>query len=181
MLFRWIGSLPLELVFTQGFNPHPKVSLSPPLPIGVSGLNEYFDISFFRPYNEDMVEHHFVALSIPGFEVFEVRKLSKRHGSGQPQVEVLNLNYPPVYQAQIEEAVRNFMQSREFIYTKQKGSTTKIYNIREIIQSMELGDGSLELVKSLESPSLYSILEAVLGLSRDLLYTFEIKRISLEG
>ncbi|MEF3694132.1 MAG: TIGR03960 family B12-binding radical SAM protein [Candidatus Cloacimonadota bacterium] len=181
MLFRWVGSIPLDLVFTQGFNPHPKVSLSPPLPVGVSGLNEYFDLSFLKPYNEDMVEHHFAALSIPGFEVFEVRKLSKRHGSDQPQIEVLNLSFTPEYQVQIEEAVRNFMQSREFIYTKQKGSTTKIYNLREIIQSIELGDGSLELVKSLESPSLYSILETVLGLSRELLYTFEIKRISLEG
>ncbi|HOH46340.1 MAG TPA: TIGR03960 family B12-binding radical SAM protein [Candidatus Cloacimonadota bacterium] len=181
MLFRWVGSIPLELVFTQGFNPHPKVSLSPPLPVGVSGLNEYFDLSFFKPYNEDMVEHHFVALSIPGFEVFEVRKLSKRHGSEQPQLEVLNISFPSQYQEQIEQAARDFMRSREFIYTKQKGSTSKIYNLREIVQSMEMGEGSLELVKSLESPSLYSILEAILGLSRDLLYTFEIKRLSLEG
>jgi radical SAM family uncharacterized protein/radical SAM-linked protein len=32
------------LAFSQGFNPHPRVSFGPPLPFGATGLNEAFDI-----------------------------------------------------------------------------------------------------------------------------------------
>jgi radical SAM family uncharacterized protein/radical SAM-linked protein len=32
------------LAFSQGFNPHPRVSFGPPLPFGAIGLNEAFDI-----------------------------------------------------------------------------------------------------------------------------------------
>lgn len=36
------AGLPFSL--TQGFNPHPRMSFGMPLPVGVSGLNEYVDI-----------------------------------------------------------------------------------------------------------------------------------------
>jgi radical SAM-linked protein len=34
----------IPLAFSQGFNPHPRVSFGPPLPFGATGLNEAFDI-----------------------------------------------------------------------------------------------------------------------------------------
>jgi len=34
----------LPLAYTEGFNPHPKVSFGPSLGVGVAGLNEYFDL-----------------------------------------------------------------------------------------------------------------------------------------
>lgn len=35
------------LKFTEGFNPHPRISFGHPLPLNVSGMNESFDV-FFR-------------------------------------------------------------------------------------------------------------------------------------
>ncbi|MDR3012807.1 MAG: TIGR03960 family B12-binding radical SAM protein [Chitinispirillales bacterium] len=37
------------LAFSQGFNPHPRVSFGPPLPFGAIGLNEAFDIETKSP------------------------------------------------------------------------------------------------------------------------------------
>ncbi|NLC39201.1 MAG: DUF2344 domain-containing protein, partial [Clostridia bacterium] len=34
----------LPLAFSRGFNPHPKISFGPPLPVGVSGRREYLDV-----------------------------------------------------------------------------------------------------------------------------------------
>jgi len=34
----------LELAYSEGFNPHPKMAFSPPRPVGMSGLNEYGDV-----------------------------------------------------------------------------------------------------------------------------------------
>jgi radical SAM-linked protein len=39
----------VPLAFSQGFNPHPRVSFGPPLPFGATGLNEAFDIETVSP------------------------------------------------------------------------------------------------------------------------------------
>jgi radical SAM-linked protein len=41
------------LAFSQGFNPHPRVSFGPPLPFGAVGLNEAFDIETTSPLAGD--------------------------------------------------------------------------------------------------------------------------------
>lgn len=47
----------LPLAYTQGFNPHPKVSYGPSLSVGMAGLNEYFDLELERPVHvEESVE-----------------------------------------------------------------------------------------------------------------------------
>jgi len=39
----------VPLDFSRGFNPKPKVSFGPPLPVGVAGEREYFDMEVFPP------------------------------------------------------------------------------------------------------------------------------------
>lgn len=34
----------IEVAFSEGFNPHPKIAFGPPLPVGVEGEREYVDI-----------------------------------------------------------------------------------------------------------------------------------------
>jgi radical SAM-linked protein len=44
------------LAFSQGFNPHPRVSFGPPLPFGAIGLNEAFDIETKSPLTGNPVD-----------------------------------------------------------------------------------------------------------------------------
>ncbi|MCM8829783.1 MAG: TIGR03936 family radical SAM-associated protein [Candidatus Omnitrophica bacterium] len=41
---RILRKMELPLKFTEGFSPHPKMSFGHPLPIGIAGINECFDI-----------------------------------------------------------------------------------------------------------------------------------------
>ncbi|MCM8762255.1 MAG: TIGR03936 family radical SAM-associated protein, partial [Candidatus Omnitrophica bacterium] len=41
---RILRRMELPLKFTEGFSPHPKISFGHPLPVGVTGINERFDI-----------------------------------------------------------------------------------------------------------------------------------------
>jgi len=50
---RAMSAAGFPLAFSQGFNPHPKVSFGPPLPFGATGLNEAFDIETTSPLNGD--------------------------------------------------------------------------------------------------------------------------------
>ena len=44
ILERTLRKMELPLQFTEGFNPHPKMSFGHPLPVGIAGLNERFDV-----------------------------------------------------------------------------------------------------------------------------------------
>jgi radical SAM-linked protein len=39
----------IAVAFSQGFNPHPKISFGPPLAVGVEGLAEYVDVELRDP------------------------------------------------------------------------------------------------------------------------------------
>jgi radical SAM-linked protein len=38
----------LPVCFSEGFSPHPRLSFGPPLPLGLAGEDEYFDVLFTR-------------------------------------------------------------------------------------------------------------------------------------
>jgi len=46
---RAMAAAGIPLAFSQGFNPHPRVSFGPPLPFGATGLNEAFDMETVSP------------------------------------------------------------------------------------------------------------------------------------
>ena len=43
----------MPLAFSKGFHPHPRIAFGPPLPFGVIGLSELFDIVTTRPLSND--------------------------------------------------------------------------------------------------------------------------------
>ncbi len=49
LIFRALHRAGLPLLFSQGYNPSPRVSFSPALPVGVESHVEYFDMDLFIP------------------------------------------------------------------------------------------------------------------------------------
>ena len=47
----------VELVFSQGFNPHPQMSFSQPLSLGVSGHHEYMELQLATLWENDDLVH----------------------------------------------------------------------------------------------------------------------------
>ncbi len=67
----------IEVAFSEGFNPHPKISFGPPLPVGVEGNREYVDIVL--KVDEDADTDAFLAIAAaklqkqlpPGIDVID--------------------------------------------------------------------------------------------------------------
>jgi radical SAM-linked protein len=175
MLFRWISSLKLETVFTQGFNPHPKVSLSPPLPLGISGEEEYFDVSYFEPYAPQIIADKFAETNIPDFQIIRVEKTGNK--AMLPAAEELKVQINPLFADQVAQAIAQFRSQDEHLYTKKTEKREKTYDLSRIITEISLEGNEIRIIKDLQSPSLYGILESILGLSRKTLYSFEISRL----
>ncbi|HRY84463.1 MAG TPA: DUF2344 domain-containing protein, partial [Candidatus Cloacimonadota bacterium] len=140
---------------------------------------EYFDISFFRIYLPQEIIAHFNELRIPDFEILGVEALHKRQTALIPLLEELRINFDPGHEEAINAAIHAFLQQQEFLFTKTKDRKTKTYNLSDIIQTISTEEGMIHIIKKLESPSLYSILEAILQLPRAMLYQFDIVRLRL--
>lgn len=46
----------MPIVFSEGFNPHPKVTFGPPLPLGIASQCEYFDVYLWEDAPPDWIE-----------------------------------------------------------------------------------------------------------------------------
>ena len=47
----------LPVCFSTGFSPHPRMSFGPPLPLGLTGDGEYFDVLFSRQPGTSWLAH----------------------------------------------------------------------------------------------------------------------------
>ena len=45
----------LHVKYSEGFNPHPKVSFGPPLSLGISSVCEYMDIQFTKRHSPEEI------------------------------------------------------------------------------------------------------------------------------
>ncbi|MDY0151686.1 MAG: TIGR03936 family radical SAM-associated protein [Candidatus Cloacimonas sp.] len=175
MLFRRISVLELQTVFTQGFSPHPKVSLSPPLPIGVEGLNEFFDISFIAPYSPEMIIAEFRRTRIPDFNLLGCETLTGKNPL--PSREHVSILLPDKWLTEVADKCAVFLAQESFIFTKKTPTREKSYNLRQIVQSIYLEGNNLHIDKLLESPALYDVLSALFGWEKQQLYAFPVCRI----
>ena len=174
MLFRRVAVLELQTVFTQGFNPHPKVSLSPPLPVGVEGTAEFFDISFYAPYSPDLIIQEFRQTQIPDFILLGCESQSGK--SALPLAECVSLKIPADLAEEAKVRISQFLAKESFSYTKATATRQKSYDLSSIILRMEWQHGELLIEKKLESPALYDVLAAIFLWDKKLLYSIPITR-----
>ena len=78
VLLRAMRRAGVQLVYSEGFHPAPRVSFGPPLNVGVAGLKEYFDMQVYPPFHiEDMIDKINIALP-EGLRVEQMRFFYKK-------------------------------------------------------------------------------------------------------
>ncbi|MBP7194948.1 MAG: TIGR03960 family B12-binding radical SAM protein [Candidatus Cloacimonetes bacterium] len=156
MLFRFVSKADLDTVFTQGFSPHPKVSLAPPLPLGMESQVEYFDVSCYQAHSTERVMDVYKAIQLPGFELTGVELIS---GKGTiPSGETLHFEAPEALLPKVLTACSTYAASSAWPYTKTVELRSKDYDLKEIVTQLSLVDKTLSIKKTLIGPSVWDIL-----------------------
>lgn len=176
MLFRMISNTDLDTVFTEGFSPHPKVSLSPPLPLGVESEVEYFDVSFFTPYPLSVVQDTFKRSLIPDFDVVNCVALEAK--AAPPNAELVRVEITTRRSEQVIAALDEFEKVSQKLFTKDTGKRSKTYDLKEIILKTEVIGNTLCLTKKLESPALYDVLAALLEIPKTDVFAMRVVRVA---
>lgn len=174
MLFRLVSRSELDTVFTQGFSPHPRVSLSPPLPLGMISNTEYFDVSFYQPHPSERIVEVYHGSSIPGFDVYTVEPILGK--ARVPMGEKLSFQIPPELINNAELACQRFNAMESWPFTKTTEQRSKSYDLKEIVLDLILDADLLKLEKTLIGPSIWGILAELLELPKAELFAGSLLR-----
>jgi radical SAM-linked protein len=138
----------IDVAYSEGFNPHPKISFGPPLPVGVEGQREYVDIDLKLP--ADSEEEGYLAETVEKLQRQLPEGIALIGSKIRPQgdkalMAVINLAryettvpfLEPQNPAQIEQACQSWLSRKEVIAVRvQKGKRVE-RNIRPYVSRIE--------------------------------------------
>lgn len=145
----------LQVAYSEGFNPHPRISFGAPLPVGVEGEHEYVDIELRKRAGEDTSEgknreayaREAVRLlqgQLPeGIEIADYCILPPR---AKALMAVINMAryrvVVPLLEAvqdeKIQQAVSGWLQREEAVVRRAVKDKTVAKNIRPFVYRMEV-------------------------------------------
>ena len=160
--------------YTQGFNPVPKASFSPALPVGTESLAEYLDIDLIKAIIDESEFLRTVNLQLPaGITIRSIAAVpdKKNNGAGK-NLTCYQINFSRDFSGEEKEALESFMKNESFIITKFRKGKKRVIDTRKQVQSLvQTGKNSLRMVLLNEEGKAASkpveIVKAVLALTEE--------------
>ncbi len=126
----------VPLAYSQGFNPHPRLTLAMPLPVGCTGEREELDFWLTEPRSPESVVERLRAAMPTGLDVIEVRAVDL-HAPARPACIQradyrVTLNDMPV--EQVRRAVGDLL-ARQTVMVDLHG---KRYDLRPLIDGVSV-------------------------------------------
>ena len=131
----------LPIAYSEGFNPHPRFSFAPPLPVGMEGLKEVLDVELTEQVDCRELAERLNSTLPEGLAVVQVQeilqntlKLSTISAAGY----LVSIPKNSLSVSKLNEALTGFMAQLTIeIISKSKGGKQKTKDIRPGIMEME--------------------------------------------
>lgn len=148
----------LLMSFSQGFNPHPVMTIAMPLSVGVTSDSEYIKIGFEKDYAETEVMEKLNGALPCGFEIQAVRKVEGK------ELDFAKLDRA-VYVVELEWSgnsfdAEKFLENTELKVMKKSKSGVKEADIRPYIHKfcvVSQKDNKMELEMCLSAGNSYNL------------------------
>ena len=133
----------ISLAYTEGFSPHPRISLAAPLPVGVTSQAELMDI-----FCTKWVSPHFFTTAVsqqlpPGIEILQVYSVAPTIPSLQSQVGYAEYKVEVETEKDkqgIESALASLLSTKHLPWHHQRDTGTRNYDLRTLIDDLWLID-----------------------------------------
>lgn len=157
MFHRAVRRAGLTMEFSQGFNPHPIMTVAMPLSVGVTADAELCKIGFAEDYTPEEIKNRLNDTLPGGYVINEVVKTEgKEHDFSKLD--------RAVYEVELESSgdfdADKFLENRELVVMKKTKSGEKEADIREYIYDFsvtEKTDGEMKITMCLAAGNLYNL------------------------
>jgi len=185
VFFRALSRAKAELKFSQGFNPTPKVSFSPALPVGTESLAEYLDVELLKPLSDLQAFLDRFNLQLPaGLRAENISLHVDR--DGPVMLFGYEITMPRPFTEEEKEGIGFFAERQQFIISRIRKGRKREYDVRPQVKEFKVigDDAKVQLALLHESgkatPKPLELLQAVLGISDDEVLRARVVKISRE-
>ena len=131
----------IPLAYSEGFSPHPRISLAAPLPVGITSQAELMDV-----FCTKWVSPHFFTAAMsqqlpPGIEILQVYPVAPTMPSLQSQVGYAEYKVEVETekdQQGIESALTSLLSVKHLPWQHQRDTGTRNYDLRALIDDLWL-------------------------------------------
>lgn len=129
----------IPLAYTEGFSPHPRISLAAPLPVGVTSQAELMDV-----FCTKWVSPHFFTTAVsqqlpPGIEILQVYSVAPTMPSLQSQVGYAEYEVKVETEKDkpsIESALASMLSKKQLPWHHERDTGTRNYDLRALIDDL---------------------------------------------
>jgi radical SAM-linked protein len=152
----------VPLTYSQGFSPHPQISLAVPLSVGMTSEAELMDVVCDRPVTPQWFEGALSQQLPDGISITLVQAVAAQLPSLQSQVrfaEYRVLVKTEKTREEIEDMVNHLMSLKTLTWQHQRDTGAKTYDLRALVallMLLEYEPGSVTLGMRLRSDNLGS-------------------------
>ncbi|MDH5298513.1 MAG: TIGR03936 family radical SAM-associated protein, partial [Desulfobulbaceae bacterium] len=179
MFYRVLRRVRMQLNFSQGFNPTPKVIFSPALPVGTESLAEYLCVDLVEPLADPAAMVEELNRQLPrGFAVLRLELSGKSLSDGR----IESCYQVALARPDLAEAVNRFLAGASFVLSLSRKGKERQIEARPLVREFSCReDGTVRLVME-SAPSEAGVkplelLGAVFGLSDGEMRTTRIVKL----
>ncbi len=137
LILRGLRRAKITTHFSQGFNPSPKVSFGPALPVGTESLCEFFLMDLPRPLDNSDQQIELLNKTLPrGVRINSIAL--HQHKLPQDILCSYEVVLPFKLSEDNREELEKFLQSKELIVTRQRKKKTSRVNLRPLIAALSI-------------------------------------------
>ena len=133
----------IPLAYSEGFSPHPRISLAAPLPLGVTSEAELMDVSTTK-----LVSPHFFTAAIsqqlpPGIKILQAHQIALNQPSLQSQVRYAEYKVEVETEKQpkdVESAIATLLSTKHLPWQHQRDTGPRSYDLRALVDDLWLID-----------------------------------------
>lgn len=145
MIYRTVRRAHLPVVFSQGFNPAPKMSIAMPLGLFIESISEFMDIELTEKIDEEILKARLNEVLPVNCQVLNVKTIDNKADSLSQiacwaEYEALaepSSNQPLNFE-HIETEINSLLSQDEIIISKKTKSKTRKLDARPLIKSVEI-------------------------------------------
>jgi radical SAM-linked protein len=144
---RTLKLMDAPMVYTAGFNPHPKLSFAQALPMYMESVGEYFVLELTRPVDFTSFVEDFNRRGYTGIKAVAAREMPREEGNPMAMVRAARYAYPMAGDpGEIRQAVAGILGEKEVLFDKKGKGGVRQVNLRERIFELGYQDGVLHML-----------------------------------
>jgi radical SAM-linked protein len=140
---RALNRAEIPLAYSEGFSPHPRMSLAAPLALGVTGEAELMDIFLARWSSPHTFTAAMARQLPPGIKIEQAFNIAPTMPSLQSQVRSAEFKVgieTEQEQAEIESAINALLDKESIPWQHQRDTGTRRYDLRPLVEDLWLAD-----------------------------------------